>query len=246
MCSVNAASRWLVIFLGLMSLPARAADCSESEQRRIESRQRNALRELKAGNVAAYRELLRTPDAQMSPACRAEQVRRNPASTICTEQEKSAVLVRYQNMVRLVGPTGSRATLATLGTALDELAALEDEVSSECWTALFYPTDQRVQEACSIGEKNLLAAGATSAISATRHLLSVGDPGPMLDLATSLMSRLSPACYAAASAAGQGGGGTASGGRSQAPGFSNVYDHGGGTFSMTGVGACSPSGCVAF
>jgi hypothetical protein len=28
--------------------------------------------------------------------------------------------------------------------------------------------------------------------------------------------------------------------------LSNVYDHGGGTYSVPGVGACTPSGCMAF
>jgi hypothetical protein len=144
---------------------------------------------------------------------------------------------------------GQAATATRSGDlvgVLNAIGALEDGLSPACWTAVNYPVDPAVQLACSSTELNILASASRKLLSAYRALLTSGDFSPLMQVSLNLANtQLSRVCAAALQQAQnpyqqQWKGGMA------LPGVSNVYDHGGGTYSVPGVGACTPSGCMAF
>jgi hypothetical protein len=83
------------------------------------------------------------------------------------------------------------------------------------------------------------------------RLLAMYDVASLMAVMQSLQAGLSPACSAAVDQAAarrrQKEQQLARQGRSVSPvHIPQVYDHGGGTLSAPGVGACTPSGCMAF
>jgi hypothetical protein len=227
----------LVFLAGGAPSPGRANTCSASEQQRIDARRQRAIGDLKAGKLAGYRELLRTPDPELSPECRRAQERDFPASTKCTQTEKGLILSS-------TGEAMDAARSGNLERVIVVIETLYDRLSPACWTAMSYPLDPAVQRACSSEELSLMASSSGRSVAALRVLRTRGDPSPMLQVSLELLSRLSPECVGAVTVAQQAAQQRWRG--SPPPGVSNVYDHGGGTYSMPGVGACTPSGCMAF
>jgi hypothetical protein len=107
-----------------------------------------------------------------------------------------------------------------------------------------YPTDPVVLATCSPDEVALLASTSEATVGALRRVLATQDVPELLQLAMAAYASLSAPCVSALTRYQQ----AAPYGGSAQPSFgvSNVYDHGGGTYSMPGVGACGPSGCIPY
>jgi hypothetical protein len=212
-----------------------ASDCSPSDRGLIASHVQAAVEAIENGDAAQYARVLEQLMARVSPACRAAISRRSPMATRCSSTEKSVILSSYQEIMAAVW-SGD-----LLGT-LQLLEDLQDALSPSCWIALNYPQDPAVQEACSSSELTVAASSASPMIRAFKALLTSGDYSQLIEISLDLGARLSSSCQAALA-------------RSQAipsPSGTQSYpppavlDHGGGTYSVPGLGACTSSGCMAF
>jgi hypothetical protein len=105
--------------------------------------------------------------------------------------------------------------------------------------------DKTVVNTCTTEELDFMASRASPVIRAF-HAAVQGDLGPLAELQQEIDENVSTTCLTAVQSLQ----------RRQMPTYratpsvpirpSAVYDHGGGTYSMPGVGACTPTGCMAF
>lgn len=214
--------------------------CSAADQQRAEARAARAMEALLEGDAERFVRLSRAADAALPPACRAAAARRQPAMFKCTREERKTTLSRYTEMM-------NAALSGDLQRYFVLVQDLENSLSPDCWIAVNRHQDSRVVEACSDRELDTMAAATRAVMRAMEQAISTGDFAPMIQIAQRATSDLSPECSASIVAFQQR--------MQQMPGpmpaasqmrMPSVMDHGGGTYSMSGVGACSPSGCVAF
>lgn len=108
-------------------------------------------------------------------------------------------------------------------------------------STIIAPRSTEAQLGCSQQEQQLLIKYYQAIMQAAY----LGDINQAVQLAQSLEQSISPACSAALARAQA---------YSQSPGYGQGYgtqrapsvlDHGGGTYSVPGVGACGPSGCMS-
>ena len=109
--------------------------------------------------------------------------------------------------------------------------------------SLLMPNQPNAQTACSPSEVELIIDGFQQMFQAA----AIGDINRIFQLNQILEDNISIGCKNAVTAAQlqqspyspyQGG--------NQGGYVPKVYDHGGGTYSVPGVGACGPSGCMPF
>jgi hypothetical protein len=238
----------LFVFTTVAYTPRSAAQsCSASEQRRIDTREAQAVALLEEEDIGAYQELQRAPIPGLSSTCRKAQARDNPASIECNGKEKRLVLVRMREVYDAANSGNP------LGM-LDALDAMQEAISSRCWLALFYSTDRAIQRSCSSKDLRLVASSASDVLVAVRTVLVSGPEaaaeslGELAQTTQTRLSRLSPDCAAAWQQFQAAPALRHSGLPMQSvPGVSNVYDHGAGVYSVPGLGACAPiSGCIAY
>jgi hypothetical protein len=113
-------------------------------------------------------------------------------------------------------------------------------------TSLLMPNQPKAQTACSPSEVQLIIDGFQQIFLAA----AIGDMNRILQLNQILEDNISMPCKNAVTAAQlqqqqQAPYSPYSGGN-QGGYVPKVYDHGGGTYSVPGVGACGPSGCMPF
>lgn len=229
--------------------PARASrtppvdTCSAEDLQRAEARAERAVQALLEGDTERFVRLSRAADAKLPPACRALMVRRQPAMLKCTAEERETTLSSYVDMM-------TAALVGDLPHYFELAEELEESLSPACWIAVNRHQDARVVQACSEQELDTMASGAGPMMRALEQATYTGDFIPMLQIVGLATSALSPACSAALSdfqRRSQMAQGPWPSPASSQVGLPSVMDHGGGTFSMSGVGGCSPtSGCVAF
>lgn len=213
--------------------------CTPDERRHLARRQQQATAALRQSESAAqYVAMLAGPDPQVSAACRREQIRRAPAIVLCTSEEKATLLEGYEAALEAVEARDAQG-------AIGALHGIEDSVSEECWIASNFHQDPRVQEACSGEERLFLAQRASSALVAFRRALA-GDPMPILQLLEELSTNLGAVCQNTLVEIGLENGGQSPGSSPSLGGLGGVEDHGGGLYVAPGLGACGPSGCMAF
>lgn len=232
-----------IVALALSSIPTLSAGqgCTEDDRAQVAVAEHAAIHRLQNQDLAGYQEVLESLDSELSASCRAQLNRMFPARTRCTSAEKDVAMLRLRRAF-------TAAAAGEIGRTLDALSSIQDDVSEECWLALNYPTHPKVQATCDGDERAFLARASGPALEALEALYHSGDPDPAINVASAMVSHVSAECLAAVREANAPpDGGSASPGPSPAPpAVSNVYDHGGGTYSMPGVGACTPTGCMAF
>lgn len=228
-----------LVALALLSIPtsSRGQGCTADEQERITVVQHAAILRLQDYDLAGHQALLESLDAALSASCRAELNRIYPARTRCTTLEREAAITRLHRVV-------IAAAAGEAGRVLDALSAIDDAVSEECWLALNYSTRAAVHASCDSSERAFLARASRPALTALHIAYHTGDRGPAAEVADAMDSNVTEDCRTAVQAvhAATEGGPAAAG----TPAVSNVYDHGNGTYSVPGVGACTPSACMAF
>ena len=228
---------------GIAATPSHAqipSGCSSSDQKLVSSYTQSAVDALVAGDLKRSLQLSQELDAKLSSACLAGFAQSQPARVKCSANEKQTTVDHYKAMMQsLLG-----------GDAIRYLRLwrhLAESVSQPCWIALNYPQDAGVQRGCSSSELNLIASSAGPSIQASLRLLEKLDFTETIQLVQYLSARLSPGCQAAlAEAQRKAQIQTPNTPRGSVNRPSGVLDHGGGTYSMPGFGACTPGGCLAY
>lgn len=222
------------VCLVLVVAPAAHAACTEQDIAGIVSRTNAANAAIRAGNLEQYMQAMRTSNAQVPADCRPVLDRLQPMATRCTAEEKRLAMDTFAVMMRA----------APLGDVRRMLAAydrLERAVTPRCWIGINLRNEPDVVSNCRPAELEGLAALAGPAMRATGRAVETGDVSGLMQVLTA-MPAFSPACNAAIARNTPRQPPQAKG--LAAPG--GVNDHGNGTYSVPGVGACTPSGCMAF
>jgi hypothetical protein len=239
---IQRAVRWCAVAgvaaVALMILPpeATAQTCSAADQQVRSQYESESLRALVTGDLNKYQNLQQSLPHQLSSSCRQILNQMEPMRVKCTAQEKNAVLEHYQAVTE-AGFSGDVMRIFAI------MENLEATLSKACWDATNRPTDPRVQGACTAEELDHVASFAGPMRRATSRFLT-GDLGSILQLSQQMYAPLSQHCTSVLQRVQQE--------RQQAQnparqyGSENVLDHGGGTLSVPGLGACTPSGCMAY
>jgi hypothetical protein len=223
--------------------------CSASDRALIVSGSEAQLEALVSGDLAGYARLSNEMEASLSRACRSGLDKLAPARTRCSAREKQLVLAGVQAIME----AAIRGDLATTFEQYDEL---EGSVSHSCWIAVNRSQHPAVQRACTSSELDAIAGVASPVMHAIAEVSVTGDIAAFVqttqELEGQLAAKLSLKCQGAlvqvqreaqqSQVAARRPSG--SGNPQNRPSF--VHDHGGGTYSVSGVGACTPSGCMAF
>lgn len=229
----------LLMLAALLSLaaPGARAACTDQDVAAIVSRTNAANAAIRAGSVEGYVQAMRAANAQVPADCRPVLDRLQPMATRCSAAEKRVAMDAFGSMMRAAPAHDWRRMV----TAYD---ALERAVTPGCWIAINLRTEPDVVVNCRPAELERLASLAGPLIRATGRAADTGDASGVLQVLGG-MPALTPRCQGAIQRntprpAAQAGGRP----RPNAPG--SVNDHGGGLYSVPGVGACGPSGCMAF
>ncbi len=233
----------LCMFVLVSAVPVNAqlpGGCSSTDQKRVDQYTDAAVNALVNGNLARFDGLTREIESGLSKTCRAALDREQPIRVRCTADERKLVLQYYDAILLSI-------LNMDLESYFDSYENLEGSVSSACWLALNQHDDPRIRRACSAGELDLMASYAGPVLRATKQVLLTGDLSEILQLSQQLTSQLSSKCYTTVAQVQQ---------EKQVPKNNQpagnlqrpprVYDHGGGTFSVPGLGACTPGGCMSY
>lgn len=223
--------------------------CSASDRALMVTAFEAQMEALASGDLDGYAQLSRGMEASLSRACRSGLDKLAPARTRCSAHERELLLSGVQAIMEAAAQGDLEKTVELLGT-------LGESVSQSCWLAVNRPQHPALQRACTSPELDAIAGLAGPSIRASADLWTTGDIGAYLEsiqeLENQLTAALSPKCEGALVQLQQQNqspslpppGKPSPGNPSERPSF--VQDHGGGTYSVSGVGACTPSGCMAF
>lgn len=223
--------------LAASSAVAHAQGCSTEDDQIRAQYQQASLQALLSGDLTRFASLQESLPGRLSTSCRARLNQLEPMRVKCTAQEKSRVMEGYRAVF-------AAAQSGNVMRMFDVLEGLEATVSSQCWLAANRQSDPRALSACTASELDHLASFAGPTLRASRILLSTFDPMPLLRLNQQMVAPLSQSCQAALARVQQAAQMAQPQPRSYRP--PSVLDHGGGTYSVPGMGACTPSGCVTY
>lgn len=223
--------------IAVYSPTAEAQACSAADDQVRAQYQQASLQALMSGDLSQYRSLQQSLPGALSSPCRTRLDQLEPMRVRCTAQEKSTVLAHYQAIVQAVQNVD-------LDRVFDVIGNLEATVSRPCWLATNRHTDPQVVNACTVGELDHLAEFAGPILRATRVAMNTLDAGPLIQLTQQLAAPLSQHCYAAIIQNQQKVQQAQNAANAYLP--QNVYDHGGGTYSVPGTGACTSTECIAY
>lgn len=223
---------------GKLLYVAAQSGCSASDQKLISHYSNAAVKALVSGDMERSVEVMQELDQKLSPGCLRELAQSQPVRTNCSLDEKKITLAHYEAVIQAI----SNADFMRMFDLVDHL---EDSISRVCWIAVNYPQDAGVRQACSSSELTLIASAAGPARQAFKSILMAGDFTQTVELLQALSEKLSIDCQSALSRVQQPPPPPGRINRTQVmPG--SIQDHGGGTYVMPGVGACTPSGCMSF
>lgn len=227
----------LLLPAATLLLPAAAARaaCTNEDVAAIFARTEEAHAALRAGSPQRYVQAMKASNARVPADCRPVLDRLQPMATRCTAEEQRFAMDVFKVTMQAAATADWRRMLAAYDL-------LEQTVTPRCWIAVNLRTEPDVVVNCGPAELEGLAALAGPAIRATGRAAATGDVSGLLQV-LGAMPAFTPQCAAAIQrhAPPAGPGGQA---RPGPPG--GVNDHGNGLYSVPGVGACGPSGCVAF
>jgi hypothetical protein len=219
--------------------------CTAVDRTLVEQGGADALRKLLAGDERAYVKSVQQLESRLTPACRrAVLARDQPTRLRCTSAEREQTIVAWQTAI-------IAANAGNLPQIFASYLGLEQALSPDCWLAVNQPDDPQVRATCSAEELDHMAAHAGPLVRSTYRMLAMNDFITMMQVAQSMLAGLSSDCSAAVDQAAKrkkrdDAVRQAQGRRVSPVQIPQVYDHGGGTLSAPGLGACTPSGCMAF
>ena len=226
-----------IVALAIDPSTSYAAGCTAMDQQIRTQYHEAAQAALLTGDLERYGQLQQSVAQKVSAGCRTALRQLEPMRVRCTAEEKTTVLEHY----RAVMQAAYSMDLMRIFAVMEEL---EQAVSPQCWHATNRHTDPQVQNACTAAELDHLASFAGPILRATAHALTTEDVGPLIELGQRAMAPLSQTCGYALARLQQAKQSTSQPSRQYEP--TNVLDHGGGTYSVPGLGACTPSGCMAY
>lgn len=229
---------------GYAQLPS---GCNSADQNRYANFTVAAVQALvNKGDPERFIALMRESETGLSKACQAALNRDQPTRVRCTAKEHTTILQHYQAMI-------SNTLAGNAQQFFVLMAHMEESVSPTCWLAVNQPNDPGVRRNCSSSELDGIASFTGPMIRASLSAATTGDVSPLVNLMQLQEQiqneRLSPRCRSVLAQAAQ------HQAQQQAQISQNkgtpiplpgVNDHGGGVLSVPGVGACTPSGCMAF
>lgn len=237
---------WMAVYTLIISCGATAHaqlpdGCGSADSKRAADYTNAAANALaQDGNIAKYIALLREMESGLSSTCRAALNRLQPARVRCTAGERELVLRHYEAII-------GAALTGEVDRMFGLFQNLEASVSRTCWLAVNQHDDRRIRQTCSAAELDMMASYVGPAMRAMQDALITYDASQLLKLLKEQTAKLSPDCSQAVAwmqqAKLQQQAHNAGKTPMQLPG---VIDHGGGTLSAPGLGACTPSGCMAF
>lgn len=211
--------------------------CSSADQARYARYIQDAIKGLVEGNTEHYTTSMNQMESGFSKGCRTALDRHQPTRVRCTSHERELVMEQFGQMY------------TSLGDNYEEYLVLYEElresITPACWSAVHRPNDPKIVKACSGAELDLSASYVLPMLRAFQHLLTTNDLSEILQLEQEVHSQRSPACNSAFAAA-QPKAPSPHPGSQPRQSLPSAHDHGGGTFSVDGVGACGPTGCIAF
>jgi hypothetical protein len=213
-----------------------AAGCSSSDQQLISSYSEAAVKAFVSRDLKRYVNLMQELEAKVSSNCRAELAQSEPRRGKCSLDERKTVLSHYQAIIKAAW-NGDINRLFLL------FENLEESLSRPCWIALNRSQDARVQKTCSSSEVDLIASYSGPMTRSVKQFLISGDVSQLIGLQQDMYTKISPACQTALANV-QKSTQNQPGSREYLP--PGVLDHGGGTYSVPGMGACTSSGCMAY
>lgn len=215
-----------------------AQTCSQEEAGIRAQYEAASLEALRRGDMNRYRDMKLSLEGELSPSCRRLLDEVEPMRVQCSAQEKELVLQHYSAVFQA-------AQNLDVMRVIDVMLHLEAEISQQCWVAANRHIDPQVVAACTGRELDHIASFAGPTLRMTRGLLTGSnvDLNAALTLGQGMTAPLSQGCNQALANIQQPPG--------PAPdpfnyGPRNVIDHGGGTYSVPGTGACSSAGCIAY
>lgn len=239
-------SMWMITwtFFSAWAVAAHAQlpdGCTSADRQRVATYTNAAVEALmQYDDTEAYVGLSREMDAGLSKTCRAALDRELPTRKRCTSGERKLILDHYEAMIF----AALQGNVPRIFALFDNLEA---SVSRTCWLAANQHDDPGVRRTCSAGELDVMASYAGPMVRAIPGALATNDVSQVYQLAQELDAQLSRACSQAVAEAQR---------RRQLQPPPNpshmpfqppgVNDHGGGTLSAPGIGACTPGGCMAF
>jgi len=240
-------AKWMIActFLSAWGVAANAQlpdECTGADHTRAAVYTDAAVKALlQQGDTEKFIALLREMESGFSQECRAALDRQQPVRVRCTATERELVLKHYDAII-------GAAYQGDVPRMFALFQNLEASVSPTCWLALNQHDDPRVRKICSAAELDAMASYAGPAMRAMQRMLMTGDTSQLLQLAQESTAQLSPECAQAVAQAQQKAAAAQqpAGGAKPPMSLPNVLDHGGGTLSVPGVGACTPSGCMAY
>jgi len=215
--------------------PQLPGDCSGADQDRNASFTRFSVEAVMRGDAQRAVSLMREMETGLSPGCRAALDRQQPARVLCTANERNLILDHYQGMI-------GAAFKQDIQRVFELFDGMEASVSSQCWLAVNQSTDPDILQACSADELDTMASFAGPIVRSTRSAVVSGDLSQMVQVLEDLQRRLSPSCNQGLAKAAQRNPPPAAGSPPRLP---SVEDHGNGTYSVPGVGWCTPTDCAA-
>lgn len=229
----------VMALLGWASFAPRALAqaCSADEAQAIVSRTLAANAAARQGQLEGFVAAMKALPSQVPPGCRGLLERLQPMASRCNAEEKGRALNAFAVIV-------SAAAAGDLRRLMDAYDGLERSVGRRCWIAVNMRTEPEVVARCTPAELEGLAAQAAPVLRATMRALGSGDMSGLMQ-AMGGLPQFSPPCAAAIQRHSQQPRAGA-GGRPAVGAPASVNDHGNGTLSVNGVGACGPSGCIAF
>lgn len=235
---------WIVTFtfLSVWAVVAHAQlpdGCSSADLERSKVYTSAAVKALlQEDNAARFVALLREMESGLSKACRAALNREQPVRVRCTADERELVLQHYHGII-------AAALVGNMQRLFALFENLEASLSRTCWLAANQHDDPRVRKICSAAELDMMASYVGPATRATQRAMMTGDISQLFQLVQEMTAKLSPECSQAVDQAQKKK--TPPPKPSKTPmTLPGVNDHGGGTLSAPGLGACTPSGCMAF
>jgi hypothetical protein len=244
--------RWVAVCITAMAwaVPADAqlpGGCSSADQERYAEYSKDAVSALLEGkgNSTQFIALTSKMESGLSTGCRAALDREQPARVRCALEERNVALEHYKAYIVAVLQSDPMRPYVVL-------EHLEASVSSACWLALRRPDNPGIRRGCSDRELEIIASYDGSLNRASLHVLQrflqrgEFELSEFIDVARQRQARLSPACNNALDRAAVETEKSKESGKAAPPPGGGVNDHGGGTFSAPGLGACTPGGCMAY
>jgi hypothetical protein len=219
--------------------------CSGLEKSLISQYNNEAINALKKGDSTKYINLMNELEGKLSADCQLGINKLEPARDSCTKSEKEIVLTYFKDLISAILNGDININLM-----IRLYENLEQSISHKCLIATYRNQDPRLKKACSSKDFDTIASYAGQILRTAERAMTTLDPTESINLTQEIYTNISDECSSILTQIQLG---NQPAGIDRGPGTpqtikmpEQVIDHGGGTYSVPGVGACGFGGCMAF